>query len=124
MRTIPASIRNAIQVAHPTRKHWLEDRTMTLRDHQPDILFQGDELARQEHELLASIGHGDREIRRVLQAAKLNGYDRARRLQDAHWCREMRRHMATCRENLAKVRAAIAERDGLLRISKMFESAE
>ena len=39
---------------------------MPQRDHQPDILFQGDELARQEHQLLASLGHGEREIRRRL----------------------------------------------------------
>ena len=47
-----------------------------------------------------------------------------RRRQDAEWCRDMRRHMAACRENLAKVRAAIAERDELLRVSKMLQAAE
>ncbi len=97
---------------------------MPQRDHQPDILFQGDELARQEHQLLASLGHGEREIRRVVQAAKHHGYGRERRRQDAQWCWDMRRHMAACRENLAKVRAAIAERDELLRVSKLFQAAE
>ena len=97
---------------------------MPQRDHQPDILFQGDELARQEHRLLASLGHGEREIRRVIQAAKQHGYGRERRRQDAQWCRDMRRHMAACRKNLAKVRAAIAERDELLRVSNLLQAAE
>ena len=88
---------------------------MTLRDHQPDILFQGDGLKRAQHRALSEAGFLTRNIAIEL-AAVAQSDDPARKGAARAWIIEAQARRRKVLADARAYRALIAERDMAARV--------
>ena len=93
---------------------------MTLRDHQPDVLFQGDSLERGRHRALAEVDFLTRNI-----ATELCGIarttDAARRGAARIWILDAQRRRRNALAHAAAYRRLIAERERMTALLPLSE---